>query len=100
MKLFKTLAAAAAVITSCIGNAIPAEAGNGWMYVGTNKVGTRSYVKVVGRRGDLVKYQNRLIKSDASGMNSHVLVMAECKNQRFKVLEGVHNGKKHQFLLT
>ena len=94
MNLFKTLAATATVITFCLSNANLAKARNGWVYVGENTVGTKSYVRVIGRKGGMVKYQSRLIKTDASGMNDHMLVLADCRNQRIKILEGVHDGKK------
>ncbi len=93
MKLSSLVAVAAVIGTSFIAS-YPAEAGNGWMYVGRNEVGTKSYVRIVGRKGEMVKYQNRLIRSDATGMNDHVLILADCSNQRIKVLEGVKDGKK------
>ena len=93
MQLF-TAIASAAVIGASFFVLNPVEARNGWVYVGKNMQGTRSYVRVLGRQGDMVKYESRLIKSDGSGMNDHMLVMADCKNQRIKLLEGVRSGKK------
>ena len=92
MKLFSGIAAAAVIGASLIAPN-PAKA-NGWMYVGRNEIGTKSYVRIVGRQGEMVKYQNRLIRSDAAGMNDHVLILADCSNKRIKVLEGVKDGEK------
>ena len=57
MKLFSSIAAAAVIGTSFIA-ATPAEARNGWVYVGT---GTRTqashYVKPLGTSGAFIKFQ-------------------------------------------
>ena len=49
MKLFNAIAATAAVMTCCIGNPLPAEARNGWVYIGEVSTNVRLYVHDIKR---------------------------------------------------
>ena len=56
MKLFKAIAATAAVITCCIANSIPAEARNGWTLAGHGDKSGYVYTKPIDRTGSIRRY--------------------------------------------
>ena len=58
MKLFTSIAAAAAVIGASFIAAHPAEARNGWVFI-TNQDGATNYMRYVGRSGNIVTIQNK-----------------------------------------
>ncbi|WP_156097828.1 hypothetical protein [Synechococcus sp. KORDI-100] len=64
MKLFTSIAAAAAVIGTSFIAANPAEARNGWMHYGTHYDNSSSYVKVLSRNG---AYANVLARNSKGG---------------------------------
>ncbi len=95
MRLRSYLVGLAVIASSFIAvNPVEAQSRNGWEYVGTNKVGTKSYIRVLGRKGDLVKYENKLIMSDASGINDLVVLMGDCKTWGVKMIRSLKNGKE------
>ena len=72
MKLFKALAATAAVVTCCLGNQLPAQAQkyNGWKYIGASTKYGDMYAKLFSRsQGDA----RVLISSNSSTYESDVV---------------------------
>ena len=64
MKLFNAITAAAVIGASFI-TANPAEARNGWVYIGKgDRTGITHYVKKTGYQGGLVKFQWRTANDD------------------------------------
>ena len=58
MKLFKSIAAATAVITCCIGNPLEAEANqNGWIHIGHDRNGYDRHARVLMSKGGVVAYE-------------------------------------------
>ena len=60
MKLFKAIAATAAVITCCAGNPLPAEANSQWSKVYPLSQDYISYVKGIRRNGNIVSYRVKI----------------------------------------
>ena len=81
MKLFNAIAAAAVIGTSLIA-ATPAEARNGWIYVGKgSRTGTTHYVRKTGYQGALVKFEWQTANTDKPYTDPFV---ADCNAWAFK----------------
>ena len=65
MKLFNAIAATAAAITCCLGYPLPAEARNGWVYIGEVSSNVRLYIHDIRRTNykgkDLVGLKQEII---------------------------------------
>ena len=76
MKLFKTFAATAAVITCCIGNPLPAEAASPWNFFG-RAAGLRQYGKLTDRSASTVKWTRMSITDN--GKTSYDYWLGNCR---------------------
>ncbi len=80
MKLFTSIAAAAAIGASFVA-AAPVEAGNGWIHAGTSVKNNSIYVRPLSRNGNFVTYERSL-----SGDESRFI--ANCPAWQYKSLKG------------
>ena len=87
MKLFKTIAATAAVITCCIGNPLPAEARNGWEYQGKYyKTGESVYRRFLGCDGAICKYEFKMSSWTKSSVS-----YIDCNNWKYLTAQQWHD---------
>ena len=81
MKVFNAIAAAAVIGTSFIA-ANPAEARNGWVYVGKGeREGTTHYIKYRGHEGPNARFEWRTANTSSPWQNS---VLADCNSWSYK----------------